>query len=214
MNQPLICLQVLSRATFTNLVTVLRLVVQGLEASYVANTTSAQQTASGIGAGGMASAFLLLEVLHTHYSQSGTQSTAALSAGAGRAGSISISTSTRQMPLPLAPTPGGSGSGSGHSSARSSHTVSPRHDAPGAAGAPGGADAEVARRGSSSPMAPSETLPALQNSLSKPSGGAEGSNLVSTFGTAHSVHCKLFSLPGWLVLVFLQTNLHLYDCIQ
>ena len=188
MNPSLLCLQALSRATFNNLVTVIKLVVQGLEASYVANTTSGQQTASGSGAGGMVSAFLLLEVLHTHYSQSGTQSTASLSAGAGRAGSISNS-SSRHMALPLAPTPGGSG----QSSARASHTVSPRHDAAGAAGGP---DVQVARRGSSSPMAPFEPLPARQNSLSKPSGGAEGSNLVSTFGTALSVYCELFSLPG------------------
>ena len=192
----------LSRATFNNLVTVLKLVVQGLDASYVANTTSGQQSVSSTGGGGMASAFLLLEVLHTHYTQSGAQSTASLSAAASRAGSVSSSTSSRHMALPLAPTPGG---GSLQSSARSSHTVSTRHDAAGALGAP---DAEASRRGSSSPMAPSEPLPGRQNSLSKPSGGAEGSNLVSTFGTALAFHCELFSVPGWLVLVFLKTNPH------
>lgn len=189
----------LSKSTFNNLVTVLRLVVQGLESSFISNTSNGQQPLQAFGGGGLASAFLLLEILHTHYTQSqypsggaGTQ-TAALPVrdaaargvnGRPRANANANLTSPGVTPTQTPASTSG-GDGSGQSSARASHTVSPKHDAAAQEG-------EGSRRGSASPAASSsESVPSRMNSISRPGGPVppEGSNnLVSTFGTIDLLH--------------------------
>ncbi len=71
---------------FRVLTTVLRAVVQGLEHSF--NSQSTNQAGSS-SSGGYSSALLLLEILHTHYCQTGF-ATSATSGAAGGGGGIPL----------------------------------------------------------------------------------------------------------------------------